>query len=76
MRAQEFHVENSSHAFEGDIARTKFDFQNIADHIKVRYTGEDQIILRVQQVQAAIQRLEWALERALEVQSDPYSHQE
>jgi hypothetical protein len=46
------------------IARAKGDFEQIADLIKTKYEQEDQVISRVEQVQAAIQRLEWALERA------------
>jgi hypothetical protein len=52
------------HALGDGIARAKGDFEQIADLIKTKYEQEDQVISRVEQVQAAIQRLEWALERA------------
>ena len=68
MQAQTVQFESLGHVLESDIARTKSEFQHIAETIKTRYQmqEEDQVVLRVEQVQAAIQRLEWALERALE----------
>ena len=67
MLAQAVQSEPLGFVFEGDIAKTKSAFQHIAETIKSRYQGqdEDQVVLRVAQVQAALQRLEWALERAL-----------
>jgi len=69
MQAQTVQFEPLGHVLESDIARTKSEFQHIAETIRTRYQSheEDQVILRVEQVQAAIQRLEWALERALEI---------
>ena len=66
MPGHELQIEPSGHILESDIARTKSEIGHIADTIRTRYSDEDQVMLRVQQVQAAIQRLEWALERALE----------
>ncbi len=66
MSGRELQLEPSGHVLESDIARTKSEFEHIADTIRTRYSDEDHVVLRVQQVQAAIQRLEWALERAQE----------
>ena len=66
MPGHELQIEPLGHILESGIARTKSEFGHIADTIRTRYSDEDQVILRVQQVQAAIQRLEWALERTLE----------
>jgi len=66
MPGHELQIEPLGHVFESDLARTKSEFGHIADTIRTRYSDEDQVILRVQQVQAAMQRLEWALERAQE----------
>ena len=66
MLGDHLQIDPLGHVLGSDIARTKSEFGHIADTIRTRYSDEDQVILRVQQVQAAIQRLEWALERALE----------
>jgi hypothetical protein len=68
MQVQQLQAASCGHVLESDIARTKSEFEHIADTIRRRgYSDEDQVILRVEQVQAAIQRLEWALERTLEI---------
>jgi hypothetical protein len=64
MQTQDMRLEPFIHVLGDGIARAKGDFEQIADLIKTRYDQEDQVISRVEQVQAAIQRLEWALERA------------
>jgi hypothetical protein len=67
MQAAQMQLEPMAHVLETDIAKTKSEFEHIAETIRTRYSEEDQVIQRVEQVQAAIQRLEWALERALEL---------
>jgi len=64
---QQLRTEPVGYVLESDIAKTKSEFEHIAETIRTRYSEEDQVILRVEQVQAAIQRLEWALERSLEI---------
>jgi len=70
MQAAQMQLETLEHLLESDLARTKSDFEHIAESIRTRYSEEDQVVLRVEQVQAAIQRLEWALERSLEIPGD------
>ena len=72
MQAVQMQRETLEHVLESDLARTKSDFEHIAESIRTRYAEEDQVVLRVEQVQAAIQRLEWALERSLEIPGDPF----
>jgi hypothetical protein len=67
MQVQQMRAEPVGYVLESDIAKTKSEFEHIAETIRTRYSQEDQVILRVEQVQAAIQRLEWALERSLEI---------
>jgi hypothetical protein len=67
MQVQQMRTEPVGYVLESDIAKTKSEFEHIAETIRTRYSQEDQVILRVEQVQAAIQRLEWALERSLEI---------
>jgi hypothetical protein len=67
MQVQQMQTEPVGYVLESDIAKTKSEFEHIAETIRTRYSQEDQVILRVEQVQAAIQRLEWALERSLEI---------
>jgi hypothetical protein len=67
MQVQQMQTEPVGYVLESDIAKTKSEFEHIAETLRTRYSQEDQVILRVEQVQAAIQRLEWALERSLEI---------
>ena len=76
MQAVQMQMETLEHLLESDIARTKSDFEHIAESIRTRYAEEDQVVLRVEQVQAAIQRLEWALERSLEIPGDLFERLE
>lgn len=65
MRGQELQ-EPLGHVFENDIARTRSDFDHMADTIRTLYASDDPVVRRVEQVQAAILRLSWALERTLD----------
>jgi len=75
MRGYELQ-EPLGHVLESDMARTKSDFDHMADTIRTRYANDDQVILRVEQVRAAILRLGWALERTLETPGSGFNRAE
>jgi hypothetical protein len=66
MYATRMQLEPRGNVLENHIAKTKSEFEQIAETIRTRYSEEDQVVQRVEQVQAAIQRLEWALERIMD----------
>ncbi|MEO8130472.1 MAG: hypothetical protein ABJF23_21220 [Bryobacteraceae bacterium] len=69
-------LEPLGHVLESDIARTKSEFDHMAETIRTRYAGDDQVIHRVEQVQAAMLRLAWALERTLDTPGSSFNRAE